>query len=348
MPKGLHALTDIPRAPDEDMAAEFLATFPESGTRSFYRGVERVRPGHVVSVTRTALETRPHWRWAGRPLHLRDRREYVEGFRCHLDLAVRAQLRGAEGGVAAQLSAGFDSSAVVATAARTIAPSGGKITAFTAVPRAGYDLPPPFGRFADEGPLAAATTALYPNIEHVLIRGDNRRSPLATLDRDFFLFERPLMNLCNYTWVHAINDAVKARGLTVLLTGMMGNLTISYDGRELLPELIRQRRWRQWAGAATAIVRHGQWRFRGVLAASFSPWLPPWLWQWISRVYAGQANDIRRYSAISAACITERDLAARARSREFDFTYRPAKNGLAARLAALSWVDLVSYVPGQD
>ena len=94
--------------------------------------------------------------------------DYVEALREHQDTAVRAQLRGAEGKVGAQLSGGLDSSAVAATAARLMAPAGGQVVAFTSVPRDGFGTP--WKGLVDEGPLAAATAALYPNMEHVLVR----------------------------------------------------------------------------------------------------------------------------------------------------------------------------------
>src|SRR5262249_39220822 len=37
MPKGLHALADVPYAPDEDRIAEFLVLMPEAGTQSFFQ-----------------------------------------------------------------------------------------------------------------------------------------------------------------------------------------------------------------------------------------------------------------------------------------------------------------------
>ena len=51
MPKGLHALPEVPYAPDEERIAEALVLIPETGTRSFFLGIERVEPGHVVVIT---------------------------------------------------------------------------------------------------------------------------------------------------------------------------------------------------------------------------------------------------------------------------------------------------------
>src|SRR6185312_9974035 len=111
------------------------------------------------------------------------------------------------------------------SAARLLAPAGGRVVAFTAVPRSGYDGPAPQGRFNDEGPTAALTARMHSNIEHVLVRSEGC-SPLDNLERNFFFFERPALNLCNETWMNAINDAVRGRRLSIMLTGLMGNATL--------------------------------------------------------------------------------------------------------------------------
>jgi asparagine synthase (glutamine-hydrolysing) len=345
MPKGLHALADIPRAPDEERIAEFLALLPEYGSSTFFEGIERVEPGHVVTVTRAGIRVRRHWNWQRHTLSLRSAGDYVDALRHHLDQAVHSRLRGVDGRVAAHLSAGFDSSAVATTAARLLAPSGGKVIAFTAVPRAGYDLPVPKRRLGDEGPLAATTVAIYPNIEHVLIRNGDQ-SPLDAFDQHFFLFDRPVLNPCNSGWDAAINNEVGARKLTVLLTAGMGNMTISYHGSQLLAELVRSGQWIRWARVVTAIVRRRHWRLRGALSATVAPWLPPRLWQLLSRVYYHHWDDIRKYSAIHPDRLEELDLASRARAHGLDFSYRPRKDGVAMRRYALGWADVGNYYKG--
>lgn len=345
MPKGLQVLAEVPRAPDEERVGEFLALLPEYGSRSFFHGIERVEPACVMTVTRAGTRVRRYWNWRRRTLTLRSPQDYVEALRHHLDQAVQSQLRGVIGEVGAHLSAGLDSSAVATTAARLLAPSDGKVIAFTAVPRAGYDLPVPRRRIGDEGPLAAATAAMHPNIHHILVRSGNR-SPLDRLDRNFFLLDRPTLNLCNECWDSAINDAVQARKLSVLLTGRMGNLTFSYDGSTLLSELMRGGQGIRWARAVGAIVKARHWRLRGALSATFSPWLPPRLWQLLTRVFQGRSFDILTYSALSPARLTDLDLPVRARAHGLDLTYRPWKDGVAMRLWALSRFDMGNYNKG--
>ena len=142
MPKGLHALPEVPYAPDQERTAEWLASVPRSGTKSYFSSVERVEPGHVVSVTPNGVRARRFWLPRRHAISLRGPLEYAEALRERLDDAVRCRLRGARD-VAAHLSGGLDSSAVSATAARLLAPSGGRVVAFTAVPREGYDGSPP-------------------------------------------------------------------------------------------------------------------------------------------------------------------------------------------------------------
>lgn len=345
MPKGLHALADVPYAPDEQRVAEFLALFPEGGSASFYRGIERVEPGHAVVVTQSGVSTRRYWNPKRRTINLASTDAYGEALRHHLDEATRARLRGTNGSVGAHLSAGFDSAAVTATAARLLAPVGGRVSAFTSVPRTGYDGPQVQGRIGDEGPLASATAALYPNIEHVLVR-TNGRTPLDGLDRAFFVFERPLLNICNYVWVSAINDEARRRGLTVLLTGEVGNLTISTDGREYLPELISQGRWARWFKETSVLVRNGKLRWRGALAFSVGPWLPRPLWIWLNRTFRGYSWDIKSYTAVNRERFDALDLKARAAALGLDLVYRPRKDSFESRLWALRRFDMGNYYQG--
>jgi len=347
MPRGLHALPEIPYAPDEQAMAEFVTLMPQVGPRSFFTDVARVEAGHVATITRDGITSRRYWN----PLRPEATRvlaggadDYVEGLRHHLDLATRSMLRGAGGTVATHLSAGYDSASVTATAARLLAPTRGTVVAFTAVPRRDYRGPSPSDQIGDEGPLAAATAAMHPNIEHVLIR-TGHLSPLEELDRYFALFDRPILNLCNAVWTCAINAAARERKLTILLTGQMGNLTLSYSGVELLPELLRAGRIIRLMREAAKLVGRGNMSWRGVLANSLGPYLPAWLWQRVSRAKSS-TWDVRKYTAIRGDRLVSLDLPRLAKERGSDFFCRPRKRAFESRLWALSRVDLGNYNKG--
>lgn len=345
MPKGLHALPDIPYAPDDVRTAEFLALIPEYGPRSFFREVSRVEPGQMTTIAPDGIVHRRHWAPKATTLRLADEADYAEGLREHLDRAVRARLRGSGGSVAAHLSSGLDSSIVAATAARLMAASGGRVVAFTSAPREGYDGPAPPRNIGDESELAAATAAMYPNMEHVVLR-PGRDSPLDQLDRLFFLFDRPVVNACNERWMNAINAEAGRRKIAVLLTGGMGNFTISYAGLQWLTELAAQGRWVRLLREAHALVKGGEVRLRDVLALSVGPWLPEGLWHAGRRLMGARANDVRRYTALSEARRRDLDLDARAKAQGLDFAYRPRKDAQDLRTWGMMRIDLANQAKG--
>ncbi len=239
MPRGLHALPDIPYEADEDLLARALDLVPPDPNSTCFRGISRVGKGECVIVTADGETRRRHWNPAPEPLRLSRAVDYEEALRAELDRAVRTRLPAA-GNVAAHLSAGLDSGSVAATAARLLAAEGRQVVAFTAVPREGAEADGPPGRLPDEGPLAAAVAALYSNMEHVRVRTGGR-SPLDALGWVFELCEQPILNLCNQVWRDSICELARSRGLSVLLTGQAGNLTLSYKASRPLRERLRGR-----------------------------------------------------------------------------------------------------------
>ncbi len=333
MPKGLHALPEIPYRLNEEAALGFLALMPESGPATLFEGIERVEPGHMVAITQEGIASRKYWQPRLDPIRLASPGDYQAAMRERLDAAVAACLRGAGDLVAAHLSAGLDSSAVAATAATLMRPSGGRVVAYTAVPREGYDGPFVPNTIGDEGALAAATAAIHPNIDHVLVTTEGR-TPLDHLDRQFLLYERPVLNLCNATWADAINDNARARGLDVLLTGQMGNMSFSYAGMEHLPELLARGRLVRLAGTALALYRGGT-RAGTIAAQTIGPFLPRPVWRAIGRLRGG-GKGLADYSLVRAE---EAKLQARAGRRGLDLSYRPRRDPVGTRLWVLARTD---------
>jgi len=344
MPKGLHALPEVPYAPDEQAVAELLALLPQTGPSSFFKGIERVEAGHVVRVTRDGVQSRCYWNPARPAAGNGSGRDWAEGLRHHLDSATRSRLRGATGGVASHLSAGLDSSAVTATAARLLGPESGRVTAFTAVPNEGYAGTAPANRIGDEGPLAAATAAMYPNVDHVLVRS-GLESPLEDLDRSFLLFERPILNLCNWVWTRAINDRARELGLNVMLTGTMGNMSLSYAGFELIPELLRKGQLLRAASEAGALLRTRRSSRKAVAALALGPFMPTPLWRLINKAF-GRNLGVQHHSALRSECLESMGLRRLASERQLDFTYRPRRDGFDTRLWVLRRIDIGNYGKG--
>lgn len=341
MAKGLHALPQIPYALDVDVARDWIAGLPAEGTRSFFEGVERVEPGSLVAVGDAKVEIRRWWQPNLEPLRMGSAEAYQAGMREALDCATQARLRGAGEAVGAHLSSGLDSSAVASTAAMLLRPSGGRVVAFTAVPREGYDGPFVANTIGDEGVLAAATAAMHANIEHVLVRSAGR-SPLEALDRYFQLYERPMLNLCNGVWIAAIDEAAKARGLKVVLTGSMGNMSFSYSGMEHLPDLLAQGRLVRLARTAWGLHRGGM-RAGTIGAQTLGPFVPTPPWRAIQRLRGSGAG----LAAYSLARTGEAETAARAAARGVDLSYRPLRGPTETRLRVLRRHDPGTVLKGQ-
>ena len=338
MPKGLHTLSEIPYRPNSRAVSDFLALLPETDGDSFFDEIERVPPATIVSITPDRVSARRWWDPKPTILRWRDSRQYEEALRFELDRAVACRLDRAGGHIGAHLSAGLDSSSVAATAARQLAPE--QLHAYTAV--AAGSAGGPLQGFADESKLAAATADLHANIRHTIIRAGGSTSPLAGLDRQFFLFERPLLNLCNTVWGEAINNAARAAGVSVMLTGDMGNYTISHGGLQLLPQLLRNGRL---IALATLVrrLRLGGRSYRTIVATTVGPFLPFPLWGWLSdrfdRSYSLASYTFIRPDAIGLGV-------KRAEAKGMDLTYRPWANGLSMRRWALSRRDAGMYNKG--
>ncbi|MGZ8296004.1 MAG: asparagine synthetase B family protein [Allosphingosinicella sp.] len=342
MPKGLHALPEIPSAPDREAVASFLALIPEDGSETFFRGIEKVRAGEIVTVTRGGLTRALWWRPSLEPLRLKRTDDYAEALREHFDRAVAARLRGVDSAVAAHLSGGLDSSAVAATTARLMAAAGGRVTAFTGVPREGYDASAVKNAFTDESPYAAEVAAMYPNMDHVIVR--NGGSPFADLDRNFFIYERPVLNLCNSVWMHRIMDGARERGLRILLSGNRGNMSFSYDGMPLLTQLLSSGRLGRLARESWALVRNGT-RVGTVAAQTLGPFVPVPMWRAISRM-RGKGRKLTDYTAIGRDAAEAFRIAERAAERGLDFSYRPRRDPIETRLWSLRRVDTGNYNKG--
>lgn len=343
MPKGLHALEVVPLAPDPIMAAEFLALLPERPGTSFFEGIASVRPGHVVFVTAEGIRTRKYWQPNLDPLNLPSSVDYEEALREKLDTAVGCMLRGGGDKVASHLSGGLDSTAVTSTAARLLAPEGRRVAAFTSAPRPGYQSKVA-GAIDDEEAQAALVASQHENVDHFVLRGP-WNSPLEAADRNYFLYERPVLNLCNLVWSDAINEAARKQGLSVLLMGRHGNMGLSYSGMQHLATLLGKGRFRQLASLSSALLAN-QTRMGTIAAQALGPFLPLPVWRAIQR-FRGKGVPLADYTAIRPEAVARLDLPARARELGLDFSYRPRRNGVEHRLWVLSGVDMGNYNKGQ-
>ena len=347
LPKALFAIPGVPRELSEEGLHDFLALVPMLDGKTLYRGIQRVMPGQclIVEDGRTRSET-----WytfdTKRELRLRRDDDYVEAFTERLEQAVARRLR-AVGPIASELSSGFDSSTITAVAAAQLAGRGQSLLAYTSVPREGFADRTPAGTHADEWPGASAVAACYPNIEHIQVRSDGT-SPMQGLDFSIEALDRPTLNPCNGVWVDRMRGLAAARGVRVMLNGGVGNMSISYDGRALLPALFGRGQWIRWQHEASALLRaHPGLRWRKMLVHSLAAWMPQALWsRW--EASRGRGWNLADYSAINPAFVAQMDTAGRARRAGVDLTYRDVADGRSTRIRALQLIDIGEYSLGAN
>ncbi|HCY84775.1 MAG TPA: hypothetical protein DHV36_06535 [Desulfobacteraceae bacterium] len=343
--KGLFAVPGIPRQLCEERIADYLALLPMKGPESFYKDIYRIEPGHRLVLEDGRVQTHRYHRFD--PEHriiFKTDDDYVDNARELLLQAVKCRLR-TTGNIASHLSSGLDSSTVTASAAQLLQKKGKRLLAYTAVPRKGFTGPVPKGRHADEGPAASALADRFSNIEHILFRPGNR-TPVENLELKVENLDRPPLNLCNQVWLEGIREDAARRGAKVLLTGTMGNMTISYDGRPRLANLLKRGQCLEWLREVHSMVRQTDTPLRGAVVSSLGPFLPAPFWRafktWKSRGW----TNLHDYTAIHPDLIRRTNLYDRARDSGWDLNYRPWTDGWQMRTAVLYRMDPGDFFTG--
>lgn len=206
------------------------------GSRTVHRDIERVLPGHVVTLAPSGPVQRRYWSLSVRdPISPRtDWRDVVEQTRDHLRRAVRQRLP-ADGSAFAHLSGGLDSSSISALAAAELAPSGRRLRAYAFYPTDSGGLT----TWMDERPEVEAVVEAYPNIDLVPIRGWlNERLGSAPLVPDM-----PVPNDGSHCYSQVLADA-RAHGARTILAGFGGDQGVSFNGAGVFSEMLAGLRWR--------------------------------------------------------------------------------------------------------
>lgn len=296
--RALLALPGVSRDLDEDYLAAFLTDVVPEPDATFYAAIRRVPSASTAVVDRDgAMTVREYWRpgW-GRRIRYRRDEEYVEHARALLDQAVGRSLRGLDP-VVCHLSGGLDSSGVAATAARLRAPA--TVHALTVAPADGVPRFDPPHRMTDERPAAAAVARMHPNMAWEAISSPT----LHAIDEDprhlFLAMGMPARNVLNIGWFAPLNDRAREIGARAILSGVFGNLTLSWDGLCGLASMARNGRWiRMWREAAALGPARDLSTVRVLLRHAAKPLLPPSVQRWVDDRRGVRRSLSERSSAI--------------------------------------------------
>jgi len=276
MPGGLLALPGFPRQFKRSELVDWLESISSNWNSTYFEGIERLPPGHFVRVTPASFERRQYWHPSNaKPTRYLRNQDYEEALVEILDRATEARLR-STGPIGSHLSAGLDSSSVTASAARLQAARGQRLTAFTAVPRPEFNGIVQSCHLPSEAEGAADVARLYPNIDHLLVNSQGY-DVYAIMKAWVDALDEPAPNVTNLPWATAILDQAKQRGIRVLLTGAMGNLTISWNSWSILGYLFRHGRLIELARTTRALHRHGAISLKTAARSATHGLVPRWL-----------------------------------------------------------------------
>lgn len=241
-PKAIHAASGLDRTLDETKLADVLVRNFDDVSRSLYKGISTLPLGQCIQVSEQGRKIGTIIsNITPRPLKLKSDAAYVDAAWETFDRAIAGSLRGVTR-PALTLSAGLDSSsvsvAVLEHLRRNNQPT--TVSTYTHVPAKGWDGRVRGGkRIGDESGPVKAMGEMYPELDQAFI--DSEGIPLDTdLEKIFLMSEMPPFAAINSYWVLDIYRAAAARGQKVILTGAGGNGTLSYGGRALLADLLRQ------------------------------------------------------------------------------------------------------------
>lgn len=309
---------------------------PEPG-RSFYRDIRRVPASHELTISRGRMDVARYYRLApGEPIRLGSDEEYVEAASELLERVVKSHTRSA-GTVGTDLSGGLDSTLVAAQSARVI-PGTSAVPAFTVQAAADDTVDGVRGMVHDEGDRIRDMLAHVPRLQSVLIetRSDAAWDRFAELNFD--LAEMPAGSAhFEETYVRKMETA-RDLGVTTLLTGHPGNLTLTWEGSGLFGEYLRSLRW--IALARELGLAKGDWRSLPRRAYDFvlRPLLPRAIPRLASRVRDRALFEPpwRRVSVIKHDFAAEYNLAERARASLMPYDGGPGMLTAADRADVLT------------
>jgi hypothetical protein len=247
-------LDEAYRRPDLEALVADLSFRTNLG-RSFFQGVEQVRPGEIVTIAEGQVS---HYRWWNpdqTPLRFTSAKAMVREYRSLLEQSVVAAMAGGGRVLATHLSAGLDSSVVTAIAANVRA-AGSRHVALTGVPDPAL-LPVGDIRLVNEGVLAAAVAGSLRAVEHRCVRA--RGDPVAAMIGAPSRYHQPLPNPHNQGLFASLQDEASAVGADRLLIAQTGNYTFSMSASA---RSLARGPWRRLRALVSGQSRPAKWFLR--------------------------------------------------------------------------------------
>lgn len=325
MPRGLHALPEVPRELNEERIADALCQLMTGNNDTSYVGIHTVPRGSLMTITADRIETHRYYRMRDhvKPVRYARDEDYAEAARELLEKAVRARLRSRHR-IGALMSGGLDSSSVAVTASAMLEQQGTRLPTFTSVPQDDWDGRTEAHVYGDETPFVQAIAARHPNIDLNLVKAEGL-AHYYRQDEFLRLSEGPMRGAALMGWMHTIYEQAKSQDIKVMLVGDSGNMTLSYRGDGIYYDLFSRGRWLRLAHELQA-RKKGE---RG-MAEGFYGFVLPGLfsntgWDKLMKLRGKQTLEQRwfRYSTALRSFGEAMRIPERARETGFDYFGRP-------------------------
>ncbi|MCB0210826.1 MAG: lasso peptide isopeptide bond-forming cyclase [Anaerolineae bacterium] len=242
--KALLCVPAVPRRLNEVMVANYLASFIEDQTITFYEHIFRLPPAHSAIITPTAMQLQPYWALdPSREIKHKSDDAYAQGFRDIFTEAVRCRLR-TSGPIGSSLSGGLDSSSIVCTAQMLLNQVGeSPLHTFSYL----YDGIPA----CDERHFIDAVLSEQNVIPHFLQGG--QQNPLGDTDKILHYYDEAFIGPNSYLpW--GLTKAARQNNIRVLLDGFDGDTVVSH-GDFYLSELAYKGDWSTFTTEAEQLAQ---------------------------------------------------------------------------------------------
>ena len=237
--QGILSLPWIDKTLDTATIGALIATGRRHNSiQTAFKNIFNIKAAHYLDV---AKDTEPiqkqYWDIRNiKPVVYGNEEEYIEHFLSLYQESIRSRIRTTEE-VGIMLSSGLDSTSVAALAAPILDIQGKKFYSFTSVPiyHDAFEENYPFQ--TDESKDVQKIADFIGNIKTTFV--DARHySPLGAMERELKEMGH-LVNIANNSyWIQNILDLANDQGIKRMLTGQMGNYTVSWENTGYLYKVL--------------------------------------------------------------------------------------------------------------
>jgi asparagine synthase (glutamine-hydrolysing) len=200
---------------------------------TIFEDVYYVLPGGFTSVREAHVEDTVYWDPAKLPVNKKtSEKDYIAEFKSIFFDSVKCRLR-TSGEVGVLLSGGLDSSAVACAAASILKDQGKYLYTYTSVPLKGFKNWAQTNICPDESRAVHKMCGMYPNMKTHFIDSAGLNS-VNIIDTVLAAVEQPYKYIENSAWLNDIYEKAEQDGCRILLSGINGNMTISFGVMDFL------------------------------------------------------------------------------------------------------------------